>query len=467
MTVTAKDIEGLTKSMGDITKKLETLETERREDSSSISAILKGTSAPIVGGTSDEQRAMKYFGCDHPAKLLGINTSAPRFKGVPEEYKQIVREFKKAVDVSRWTAQMFYDEPKDRIGATADQDRVAKVKGILSHNYGREELAPRLKAFGSTVVGGGDEWVPTIISSQYIEEYQLDRVVEDKFKEIAITSSPYDMPTQSGTTKARIIGENSALTSSNFNTGKITFNPVKLAEYYVLPTELNEDSAVAFYDIATSECMQAQRRAVEAAILNGDKDGTHIDSDTQAAGGDVAEKAWNGLRREALSNTAFGGTTDFGNAAISETSLRIMRQRMKKYGVNPKELMWITDPVALNQMLLLPSVVTMEKYGSMATVVSGELARYQGIPIITSEYMRSDLNATGIYDGLVLNRTGLLLVNMSRWWIGMRRPIRMKVMEDLANQDRWLIASYQRKDFKGFAQSASEISVSYGYNIAV
>lgn len=463
----AKAIEDLTKSMDTINKKLDNLEKSRNQDDASIGAIVRGGSYPIVGGTSDEKRAMQYFGVNHPRQLLTLNTEAPRYKHIPQELKGLVREFKNAVDISRFTAQMFHDQPRDKIGATESQDSVGVVKGMLDHYYGKNELAPRIKAFGSTIATAGDEWVPTIISSQFVEEYQLARVIEDKFQEIPMASNPYQLPIQSGVTKARLVAENTAMTDANFNTGVIEFSAKKFAEYYIMPEELNEDSIVPIYGIAKSEVMEAQRRAVEAAILNGDDDGTHIDSDTQAAGANVAEKAWKGLRRQGLANTANGGTTDFGNAIVSEANLSTQRQRMGKFGVNPKELLWIIDPVVLQQMLRLPSVVTMEKYGSLATVITGELARYQGIPIIVSEYMRSDLNATGVYDGVTVNRTALLLVNMRRWWVGMRRPIRLKVMEDLPNQDRWLMASYQRKDFKGFAQSATEVSVSYGYNVAV
>jgi HK97 family phage major capsid protein len=467
MVLAAKTIEDFNKVMNTMNEKLTNLENSRKSaEGETISAILRGGYIP-VGRTSDEERALKFFGCSHPSQLIQINTMHPRFRNVPAEIKQTVIDLKEAVSIARFTSQMFHGEKLDRIGASAEMDRVAKVKGMLDHRYGRDELAPRLKAFGSTVSTGGDEWVPTLISAQYIEEFQLDRVVEDKFQEIPLASAPFDLPTQGGSTKARKIAENTAITGNNFTTGKITFTPVKSGEYYIIPEELNEDSAVAIYQIGTREVVEAQRRAIEAAILNGDDDGTHLDSDTQALGSDVAEKFWKGLRRQAIANSANGGTTDFGNAAISETNLRTMRQRMKKFGVNPRQLLWIVDPVSLQQMLGLSSVSTMEKYGSMATVVTGELARYQGIPIVTSEYMRSDLNATGVYDGVTVNRTALLLVNTSRWYVGMRRPIRVKIMEDLPNQDRWLLASYQRKDFQGFTQSATEVSVSYGYNVAV
>ena len=468
MVLAAKTMSDLSSSMKAIDEKLTTLETRNKAlETDALSAIFRGGSIPITGGFSDESRALKFFGCSHPAQLIQINTCLPRYKNVPQELKQVVIDLKDAVNTARFTSQMFYGEKLDTIGVTAENDRVSRVKGMLDHNFGRNELAPRLKAFGSTIVGAGDEWVPTLIASQYIEEYQLDRAVEDKFQEIAMSSNPYQLPTQSGVTKARKIGENTGMTDANFTTGVLTFTATKLAEYFVLPEELNEDSAPGIYQLATREVVEAQRRAVEAAIINGDDDGTHIDSDTQALGADVAEKIWKGLRRQALTNSADGGTTDFGNAAVSETNLRIMRQRMKKFGVNPRELVWFVDPVVLNQMLLIPSVATIDKYGSQATVVTGELGRYQGVPIVTSEYLRSDLNATGVYDGVTTNRTALLLVNMRRWFCGMRRPIRVKIMEDLPNHDRWLMASYQRKDFQGFVQSASEVSVSYGYNVAV
>jgi hypothetical protein len=468
MGLTAKTLEDITKSMSEITAKLDGIEKSRsEEDRAAISAILKGGSLPVSGRTSDEERALKFFGCSHPAQLLAVNTSLPRFKHVPAELKQVVVDLKMAVNTSRFISQQFHGEAQDFVGSDAKLDRAGRVKGMLDHYYGKEELAPRLKSFGSTTVGAGDEWVPTLMSQVYAEELQLTRAVQDKFQEMKIDSAPYELPVAGGFTKARKIAENAAITDNNFTTSKITFTPVKLGEYYILPEELTEDSAPAVYQLGTREVVESQRRAVETAIINGDDDGTHIDSDTQTGAADLAEKAWKGLRRQALANTANGGTTDFGNSAVTEALLRTLRSRMKTAGVNPSDLIFIVDPIVYQQMIGLPNVSTIEKYGDKATVVTGELGRYQGIPIVTSDFMRSNLNATGVYDGVTVNRTALLLVNTRRWWVGMRRPIVVKVQQDLPNYDRWLMASYQRLDFKGFTQSASEVSVAYGYNIAL
>ena len=121
----------------------------------------------------------------------------------------------------------------------------------------------------------------------------------------------------------------------------------------------------------------------------------------------------------------------------------------------------------VQEFLTISEVATLEKFGPQATVLKGALTAYQGIPILVSQYMREDLNALGVNDGITSAFGGLLLVNSKRFYVGMRRPIVLKVMPDLANQDRWLMASYQRKDFEAHVQGASETSVVYGYNIAV
>lgn len=434
-----------------------------------VSQIMRGNndSIPVVGGDSDEQKAMRAFRCSHPSELLKLNTEDPRFSFVPQELKSVVREFKKDVDVARYTAQIFHGSRFDRIGESEKSDVISRVKGMTETYFGKNVLAPKLKAFGSTVSTGGDEWVPTLISQNYIEEYQILPVLEDRFTKINMPSSPYDQATQNSLTKARIIAENTAITDTNFTTGKITFTAKKLGEYFILPEELTEDSAPDIMAAARDAVIQAQLRAVESAIINGDDDGTHIDSDTQAGAADLAEKVWKGLRRQALANSANGSTTDFSNAAVTSANMRTLRARMKKFLSTVTEGLIICGPVVYTQLQVLPEVATVDKFGPMATVLKGALAAYQGIPIVVSQHMREDLNASGVYDGTTTTRAGILVVNLKRWFVGTRRPIMVKAMQDLAYQDRFLLASYQRKDFEGFTQSATETSVGYGYNIAV
>jgi len=440
--------------------KVKALETEKEN------LIARNGMTTTRSGNSDEARALKFFGVSHPKQLLQVNVGSPRFKHVPDEMKYLVMQFKRNLDTARWISQMCHGEPLDRIGKRDSDDSLSNVKGMLDHHFGKHVVAPMIKAFGSTVAGAGDEWVPTALATSYIPEYELERVLEQRVKEISMPTNPFELPVLKDVTKARKATEGSAMSAANYGTDKITFTAVKLAEYFEIPEELDEDSAPDFLGSARDEVILAQRRAAESAMINGDDDGTHIDSDTQAAAADVAEKIWKGWRRQALANAGNGATLDFVNAAVTEALLRTLRARMGKFGSNPRELMWVVGPAIYTEFLALPSVVTIDKFGPQATVLQGALAAYQGIPIVNSEHVREDLNATGVYDGVTTDRGSVLLVNAMRWYLGQRRPIRVKLMSDLPSQDRWLLASYRRVDFKGHTQGAVEKSVVYGYNVA-
>ena len=423
---------------------------------------------PVAGNraSSDESRALKFFGRGHPKELLSVNTGDPRWTGVPAECKAVVRQLKESVDIGRWLTQIYHGAPLDKISTRDDGDNVTAIKSLLETSYGRDVLQARCKAFGSTVVGEGDEWVPTAISSNFVEEFELDRRVEGMVRSLQMTTNPWELPVQKDVTKAKVIAEGAQATSQNFKTDKLTFNAKKFQEFTVLPEELNEDSAVAILGLLRSELVEAQQRAVEAATINGDTAGTHQDSDTDALPADVAEKAWDGFRKLAIANSANGGTVTFGSG-VTDAKLREMRTKLGKFGVNPRDLMWLPSPLGYQQMLGTDDVVTVEKFGPQATVLSGALASYQGIPIVISEFMRDDLNVSGVFDGLTTDNTAILLVNHRRFYYGLRRPIRIRVMQDLPSFDRWLLASFQRKDFEGHPQSATEVSAVYGVDITV
>jgi HK97 family phage major capsid protein len=458
-----ENLEELEKKALEIETRLKEVEKKEKELEEQRKANLTAMpNQPIVGGggsDSVEHKALRYFGAKDPGALIKINTGHPKYNWVPQEVKGYVRQFKEAVDVSRNLQQMFNEEPRDR-----NEEKPATVKGMLDGTaYAKDVLAPMVKAFGTGVSGGGQEWVPTGMSSQFVEEFELDREVIQSNPRINMPTNPFDLPVQSGVTVARIQAENTALADTSYTTSKLTFNATKFGEFMILPEELNEDSAVDILGLSRKEVVEAQGRAVETAAINGDNDGTHQDADTDAGSATLAEKAWNGYRKLALANSA---TQSFGNAAISLPNCRLMRTQMGKFGVNPKMLMWLVSAKGWNQMLNIPEVTTMEKFGPQATILAGALATLDGIPIKISEFMRDDLNDSGVEDGITTDRSGLLLVNHRRFYYGIRRPIRTKVVMDLPSQDRWLLASWARSDFQGHVQSADEVSVVYGINVA-
>jgi len=461
--LTKEQLEKILADQEVLTKKVEEAEVKCKkleEENIKMTSNIVGSSS-----NSDESRLMKFFGVSHPKELLKLNVGHSRFSNVPDELKYLAIDFKKSMDIARMTAQMFHGAPLDSDAKRDDQDPV-RVKNVLETYYGKNILAPKIKAFGSTVSTGGDEWVPTGISSSYIEEYTLEKVLEQRLKVVNMPTNPFDMPVIAAGTTARKATEGVIGTAANFSTAKLSLSAVKLYQYSELPEELAEDSAPDFLAAAREDVILAQKKAVETAIINGDSDGTHIDSDTQSGGADLAEKIWDGWRKLALANSGNGATYDFLNAIVDDTKLGVMRTRMGKFGVNPRELAWVVSPTVYAQMTKLSNLIGIDKMGPATPLLTGTLGFYFGAPVLISEHFREDLNATGVYDGTTDTRMGIILTNLTRWYIGNRRPIQVKVMMDLPYHDRWLLASYRRVAFKGFTQSATEKSIVYGYNIA-
>lgn len=457
----------MSKTVEEIQKDYETLEASTKAMKDRVAELEreKGLGGFSMGDT-DEKRILRVFGASDVKSLLEKNVGAPEFQHASISDRMAVLELKKQIDVARWYAQIFEGQTHDR-GELEDQKQIARVKNILgnqaSKNFG---LASKFKAFGTDVSGAGAEWIETAISSSYIEEYLLEKKVANLFQEIPMPTNPFKLPQETAGSVAEIVGEGAAAGEDNGGTGSLTFDAKnKLVKLYNLPEELNEDSAVTFLSIGRKQILDAQIRAAETALINGDSDGTHMDMANAYAAKD-ARRAVDGLRKLALANSANGGTVDFG-AALGETKLDTMIKQAGKFSLNPRECLFIVSPQGYHQMTALPNVLTVDKFGPMATILSGLLAAYKGRGIIASEFLSEAMNASGIV-AAGGTKGGILMVNKTRFYIGRRRPIKIRVaMDSRAEYDRWQLASYQRMDFQGCAQSATEVSVVFGYNVTL
>jgi hypothetical protein len=119
-------------------------------------------------------------------------------------------------------------------------------------------------------------------------------------------------------------------------------------------------------------------------------------------------------------------------------------------------------------MLGIAEVVTVDKYGPSATILTGELAKLDGIPIVVSEFVREDLNDAGVQDGMTETDTVLPLVYRPGFMYGDRRNVTMLVLREVyAEMDQDAIIATQRLDFQAMHEATTEFIVGLGYNITV
>ncbi|GAB4332464.1 MAG: hypothetical protein Kow0099_04230 [Candidatus Abyssubacteria bacterium] len=326
-----------------------------------------------------------------------------------------------------------------------------------------QEASALRKAMDTATSEEGLEWIPTGFSSELIRKVKLALKIAALHGRIAMPTNPFKLPIDGADATAYLFAESTSdtatkITASTPGTKNVTFDAVKLACRVLVSTELEEDSVIAILPLLRDKIVQALAEAQENATINGDTAATHMDSDVTAAT-DV-RKAWDGYRKLALASAKVDLST------VNVANLRAIRSAMGKYGVNPDKLAWIAGVSVFNKLLGLDEVLTADKYGAGATILTGELAKLDGIPIIVSEFIREDLNASGIYDGVTTSKTILPLVYRPAFLYGDRRSITLRVSQELYMEtDQDVAIATQRLDFKPVQDAATEPVVGLGYNI--
>lgn len=302
------------------------------------------------------------------------------------------------------------------------------------------------------------DWVPTQLSARLQEKIELALKVAALHDRIPMPTDPYNLPYVAGQTTAYLAGESTDEDSPRFkkskmSAGKVTFNAKKIASRVILTEELIEESIIPVLPLLKKDIVKAIARAIEDATVNGDNAGAHQDADVVAA--EDARKAWMGYRQLAQATLDFGG-------ALTSTKLRTLRGLMGVYGVDPNELALVCSIGGYLKLVDLSEVKTIDVYGPKATIITGELAKFDAIPIIVSEKCRDDLDNTGVYSAPGQILTQLLLVYRDAVLFGDRRNVTVKTDFDIERDQNILVAT-QRLAFSNVFAS-TETFIGRGYN---
>lgn len=317
------------------------------------------------------------------------------------------------------------------------------------------------KAMDTVEAGGGTEWIPTGFSRELIDRLRLDMKVAALHKRITMPTNPFKMPVLSADPTAYLVAESSSDEAPKFKASQATtanfqFNAKKFAVRVIFSEELTEDSIVPLLPHLKDLVVKAIRAAEEKGIIDGDTATTHQDSDVTDSRD--ARKAFDGYRKKTLTAAKKDLST------FTTTTVRGIREAMTNtYAANPNQLAFITSTRGYLKLVDLTETRTVDKYGPNATILTGELGKLDGSPIIVSEYVRDDLNASGVYDGVTTSKGMLHLVNVDAFLIGDRRKVTVKVWTDPRTDQQELIIS-ERVDFTTPYNLAVDKAVGFGYN---
>lgn len=335
-------------------------------------------------------------------------------------------------------------------------------------------IAPSFaKALDTATSGEGSQWAPTEYSSTLIDMVFDNTVVADAFPRITIPRSPYVPPFAMTGGTAYLAGENTGDTPTNYTTttpatANVTMTAKKLAVHIIASDELEEESIIPLLPQLRATVARNIAEGIEDAILDGDTTASHMDSDVTSAAD--RRKAWDGLRNEYL-NTLSTASKDCGTFSADVLST-IMNAMTQKYLNNPQDVVWIFPTIYRYKIYTLldnatnkiPLFLRASELGDNI-VLRGQAGELFGNPLIFSSRMRTNLNASGVYDGVTTDNTYCLYVYRPGWVIADRRQLQIEWDREIRNGTSSLVATWRGAFTK--VMPTADVITGGGYNLAV
>lgn len=434
-----------------------------RLDSIPKDAITEEQAKKIFADLADAAKADRKmkFGTTSPSALWGTKFSR--------------------YDLTASDVEMLYDimSAKQRAGLGAGpSEELTKAFGIVSSAYYLDEaevarvdkqaidnLFPRVrkgtanaaelaayqKAMDSAESGYGQQ----LIGAQYVadlwEAARPESRVFSLLDTFDMTAPTAYLPVEADLPEMLFVSEATSSTASDYatsNTGsnRVQVDAKKFLIHQIWSTELEEDSIIPFIPFLRRQAALAIAHYSDAAVLNGDTttDATgNINSDDEAPAATKYFLAFNGLRHVGLvDNTAnskdLAGVVSF---AALKGQLTRMRDASKLidwgHPINPADVVYVTDPTTAEAIAQLDEVLTVDKFGPQATVLTGQLANIGRNPLVSSMAMSlTEADGKVSYDTPANNTKGqVVCFNRRGLKAGWRRRVKVEV-ERLPGRDQ-------------------------------
>jgi HK97 family phage major capsid protein len=313
---------------------------------------------------------------------------------------------------------------------------------------------PRARAMDTAESGYGSQ----LIGAQYVGELWDAAKAKSKITALLptfeMTAPTAYLPVRGALPEVLLVSESTANNSSNFTTSKTGSNRVsvsakKLALHQMWSGDLEEDSIIGFLPFLRAAAEDAVAYYLDSAFLNGD--------DTNEATGNInlvdanpADSkhylAFDGLIHAALVDNTNNATSASGaapslSAALNLRKLMLDRTYYSDWGHpdKPEDLVYICDPETADALADQEGDLrTVDKYGSAAVVMTGEVAKIGRHPLLSSIAMAL-ANSTGNVPNAGGTVGRMLAFNRGGYNVGWRRRIKVETERIIATDQARIV----------------------------
>lgn len=333
-----------------------------------------------------------------------------------------------------------------------------------------------VRAMDTAETGYGLELIGTAYeSSMWMAARNRDPLL-NLVQEVEVRENSQIVPIDGALPEMHLVGENTdstvgtKYTTSKTGSNKVTQTPKKFTIQELWSGELGEDSIVPWIPFLRGQLTESFRLHLASAYYNGDTTnaGTgNINLDDANPADTKHYLAWDGIRHKWLVDTTTQGA-DAGGAVTLEL-ITEARSRLNGAGndvdgglsnvdwsAEVSDLLLICDRSTYFDMVhRFDEVVTLERYGPGATILTGELARIGGMRIISPAYA-SKTEADGkASDTASSNTKGQISIVNTRGLLGgVRRGVEF-YLDRVQGRDQYLLEMYTRRSFNTFSTTVA------------
>ena len=344
------------------------------------------------------------------------------------------------------------------------------------------KIAPRCikpaieKAYDGTS-GKGSQWTQGEFVDALYESYTVPRRLRallpvqecDRGSLIIPTLTKGAQPYQQGVTGDDINA--SAYPASTVTTGQTVINLAGMTVRCVVDQVAAEDSALALASVLSRNISDSIESAYEDTMINGQLG--PIDSfdsklslwtgpDNRWTAGSAKDHriVFDGFRRLAYNKSTW--LDEGATAKVTFAKIVALIAQMGEYGAGDRMLI-VSPTFLIKHLLQMDELVTMDKFGDHATVLTGQVASLLGMPVIMSRFLTSDLNASGFYDNVTKTQTGCIVFNRSSYVQYLRRGLQIESQRNIASGAFEIVASL--RSVMGSADAASAKNCAFLFNV--
>jgi len=307
-----------------------------------------------------------------------------------------------------------------------------------------DELVNAIKKALSTSAGYGGDFLPIPLATDFIRLVTEKTFCRQVFRVINMPNKIYDFPKiLSGPKVYYESTEGTEAVETSMTTGTIRLIARKFIAQLKSSMELFEDANNDFDEIIRQHFASGMAEAEEETILIGDRSHTATAA-SEAAATDANwytkdhRLAWNGLLTlggDIVGTLSVGNRAanrvDAAGASMSTLVARQLLYNLGKYARRYSDIVLIVNPWSANQLLDDSKLVTLDKYGPKATIISGEFGKlYNKVTVLASDFC-TDGYGVATHKGNVV--------------IGDRRLIKLKNEELISSDSKRYVIS-QRAD---------------------